>query len=79
MVEYASYQRYGYGYHVILNNGGGVKTLYAHASKIFVQRGQTVKRGQTIAMVGSTGRSTGTDLHFQIIIGGREVNPLGYY
>lgn len=79
VVEYVSYQRYGYGYHVIVNHGGGVKTLYSHASKIFVQRGQTVKRGQTIAIVGSTGRSTGTHLHFEIIINGRKVNPLGYY
>lgn len=75
-VEFVSYQRFGYGYHVIINHGGGRKTLYGHASKIFVKPGQRVTRGQTIAIVGSTGRSTGTHLHFEIIVNGRKTNPL---
>lgn len=74
-VETVIYQRFGYGYHVIINHGGGRKTVYAHASKIFVKPGQRVSRGQTIAIVGSTGRSTGTHLHFEVIINGRKTNP----
>lgn len=72
------YQRYGYGYHVMINNGGGLTTLYGHASKIFVKPGQHVTRGQTIAMCGSTGRSSGTHVHFETIVNGRKVNPLSY-
>lgn len=75
-VESVIYQRFGYGYHIIINHGGGRKTLYAHASKMFVKPGQRVSRGQTIAIVGSTGRSTGTHLHFEIIVNGRKTNPL---
>lgn len=77
-VEYVSYQNYGYGYHIIINHGGGLKTLYAHASKIFVTPGQSVSKGETIAMVGTTGRSTGTHLHYEVIINGSKVNPLSY-
>jgi murein DD-endopeptidase MepM/ murein hydrolase activator NlpD len=77
-VEAVSFQRYGYGYHVIIRHSGGRETLYGHASKIFVRVGQHVDRGQTIAMVGSTGRSTGTHLHFEIILNGVKVNPLPY-
>lgn len=78
VVTTVSYIRYGYGYHVIIRHPDGAQTLYSHASKIFVSPGQTVNQGQTIAMVGTTGRSTGTHLHFEIIIGGRKMNPLGY-
>jgi len=78
-VEYVSYQTYGYGYHIIINHGGGLKTLYGHASKIFVTPGQQVSKGQTIAMVGTTGRSTGTHLHFEVIVSGSKTNPLSYY
>jgi len=77
-VQSVSYQNYGYGYHVILNHGGGMTTIYAHASKIFVKPGQHVTKGQTLAMVGTTGRSTGTHLHFEVLINGRKVNPLSY-
>ncbi len=77
-VELVAYQNYGYGYHIIINHGGGFKTLYGHASKIFVKQGQHVDKGQTIAIVGSTGRSTGTHVHFEVIINGQKVNPLSY-
>lgn len=72
------YQRYGYGYHIVINHGGGLQTLYGHASKILVKPGQRVSRGQTIAMCGSTGRSSGTHVHFETWVNGRKVNPLTY-
>lgn len=78
VVSTVLYQRYGYGYHVIVNHGGGLQTLYGHASKIFVKPGQSVSRGQSIAMCGSTGRSSGTHVHFETIVNGRKVNPLSY-
>lgn len=78
-VEFASADRSGYGLHVIINHGNGFRTLYAHASKVFVRAGAKVNQGQTIAMVGSTGRSTGTHLHFEIRTGGGFANPLAYY
>jgi murein DD-endopeptidase MepM/ murein hydrolase activator NlpD len=78
VVESVIYARYGYGFHIIINHGAGRETLYGHASKIFVRAGQSVKRGQTIGMVGSTGRSTGTHLHFEVMQNGGKRNPLSY-
>lgn len=77
-VEYAGFARNGYGNHIIINHGGGKQTLYAHASKIFVRKGDYVEKGQTIAMIGCTGWCSGTHLHFEIIVSGRKVNPLSY-
>jgi murein DD-endopeptidase MepM/ murein hydrolase activator NlpD len=67
-----------YGNCVIISHGGGVQTLYAHASKLLVSEGQTVNKGDVIAKVGSTGVSTGNHLHFEIIINGKDVNPRPY-
>jgi len=67
----------GYGYQVVIS-GNGVMTRYAHASKLFVKVGEAVKKGQTIAMMGSTGRSTGSHLHYEVYIKGVRVNPLAY-
>lgn len=78
-VVYAAFDRSGYGLHIVINHGNGYETLYAHASKIFVSVGDQVKQGQTIAMVGSTGRSTGTHLHYEIRTGGGFLNPLSFY
>ena len=67
-----------YGNMIIVNHGGGVSTLYAHGSKILVQTGQVVKRGDIIMEAGSTGWSTGPHLHFEIRISGKCVDPLPF-
>lgn len=68
----------GYGFYIELDHGNGLITRYGHASKIFVNVGDQVERGQKMGMVGTTGRSTGTHLHFEVIRNGRKVNPLEY-
>jgi len=67
----------GYGNRVLVDHGNGYRTLYAHLSKIAVNVGQTVKRGDTLGQMGSTGRSTGTHLHFEIRSSKGNSDPLG--
>lgn len=77
VVEYAGWGT-GYGNEVLINHGNGIKTRYAHASKLLVQKGQQVEQGAVIMLMGNTGWSTGPHLHFEIYINGRRVNPLSY-
>jgi len=77
-VTFAGWQD-GNGYSVLIDHGNGYKTLYAHASRISVNEGQFVNQGETIAFVGSTGRSTGNHLHFEVRFGGVAVDPYAYF
>jgi murein DD-endopeptidase MepM/ murein hydrolase activator NlpD len=67
--------RGGYGFAVEVDHGNGLTTLYGHASELLVAPGQVVRAGQEIARVGSTGKSTGSHLHFEVRMGGRPVDP----
>ena len=78
VVESATKSSTGYGWHIIIDHGGGVKTLYGHCSELLVQAGQQVTQGQVIALVGSTGRSTGPHLHLNVEINGQLQNPRNY-
>ncbi len=78
VVEYAGWGAGGWGNTVVVDHGGGMKTRYSHASKVLVSRGAVVTKGQVIAMIGSTGRSTGPHIDFRIYINGRSINPLEY-
>lgn len=71
-------ERYGYGTLVEINHGNGYVTRYAHNSKTLVKLGETVKKGQAIALMGSTGRSTGPHVHFEVWRNGQVVDPLKY-
>lgn len=66
------------GQALVIDHGHGVKTIYGHTSRIFVKAGETVARGQKIAAIGNTGRSTGPHLHYVVEVNGRPRNPLDY-
>ena len=74
----ATGRTYGFGNLLTINHGYGLKTRYAHLSKILVKKGQAIKRGETIALVGNTGRSTGPHLHYEVHVEGVPVNPTRY-
>jgi len=71
-------ERTGYGKLVEINHGDGFATRYAHNERTLVTVGQTVKRGESIALMGSTGRSTGPHVHFEVLRNGRQVDPLSF-
>ena len=71
-------ERSGYGTLVEINHGDGYVTRYAHNERTLVNVGETVKRGQPIALMGSTGRSTGPHVHFEVLRNGRQVDPLSF-
>ena len=77
-VSEAGYNSGGYGNLVKLDHGRGIETRYGHLSAILVQPGQRVTRGQQIGRMGSTGRSTGSHLHYEVRIDGRAVNPIPF-
>lgn len=78
-VERADNLAQGYGNHVVINHDFGYRTLYAHMSKMAVKVGASIKRGQLIGYVGSTGLSTAPHIHYEVIKNGGKVNPINYY
>ena len=77
-VTFTGWDNTGYGYRVVINHGNGYSTTYNHLSSIGVRTGQSVSKGQIVAGMGSTGRSTGSHLHFEILRNGSFVNPLSF-
>ena len=67
-----------YGYYVMIDHGSGLSTLYAHNSQLLVRVGQTVEAGDIVSLSGSTGRSTGPHLHFEVRVSGQRTNPRYY-
>lgn len=78
VVEKAAFQFRGYGNEIVINHGFGYKTRYAHLNTIDVAPGMKVKRGDKIGEVGSTGKSTGPHLHYEVLYRDSRVNPLNY-
>ncbi len=79
IVRIVDYERYGYGRYVVLRHLNGFETLYGHLSKAKVKVGETVKAGELVGLGGSTGRSTGTHLHFEIRYQGNAIDPSTIY
>lgn len=77
-VQFVRHSTTGYGRHLSIDHGGGFVTLYAHCSNILISEGQAVSAGDIIAEVGSTGRSTGNHLHFEVKIREKKQNPRSY-
>ena len=78
VVTYVHYSNYSYGNYVVIDHLNGIVTRYAHCSKIYVNTGEHVNAGQSIAAMGSTGNSTGPHLHFEVLVNGAFVNPFSY-
>ncbi len=78
IVEIAGWNDWGYGNQVVIDHQNGIKTRYAHMLKVLVRKGQKVKRGQIIGLVGSTGKSIAPHVHYEVYVNGKPVNPLKY-
>ncbi len=76
IIEEAGYSPFGYGNEVLIDNGDGMESLYAHMSKIEVKKGDSVNTNTIIGLVGSSGHSTGPHLHLEVHVDGKPVNPL---
>jgi murein DD-endopeptidase MepM/ murein hydrolase activator NlpD len=79
VIETIEVSGWGYGKCIVVNHGFGYKTRYAHLSEFKVLQGQKVRRGEIIGLVGSTGKSVGPHLHYEVEKGGVKINPLHYY
>ena len=79
VVVECGYSFFGYGNQIVIDHGFGYKTRYAHLHKISVKEGQKVTRGQIIATLGNTGRSTGPHLHYEVLHRGKPVDPLNFF
>lgn len=79
VVIYSGYDRYGYGNHVIISHGGSLSTLYAHMTDYYVKIGDRVTKGEVIGKMGTTGRSTGPHLHFEVRVNGVPTRPNHYF
>ena len=71
-------ERYGYGELIEINHGNGYTTRYGHNKELLVEVGDTIEKGQAISLMGSTGRSTGPHVHFEVLKNDRQVNPSKY-
>lgn len=78
VIEYAGYKSGGLGNAIIINHNNGFKTVYGHMKSVNVKKGQIVEKGDVIGIMGSTGHSTGTHLHFEIYLNGNLKNPTSY-
>ena len=79
VVSLAGNMANGFGNHVIINHGYGYETLYGHMVRIKARRGQRIRRGEVIGWVGSTGKSTGPHLHYEVHKNGRELDPIYFF
>jgi len=79
VVSLAGNMANGYGNHVIINHGYGYETLYGHMARFKARRGQRIRRGEVIGWVGSTGKSTGPHLHYEVHKNGRELDPIYFF
>ncbi len=79
IIKFAGFSTNGYGNHVIINHGFGYETLYGHMVRVSAAQGQQVKRGQVIGYVGSTGKSTGPHLHYEVHKSGVQVDPINFF
>ena len=78
IVIFSKWNKHGFGYTVVIDHGYGIKTLYAHCSRLLVKRKDFVTKGQVIAQVGSTGFSTGPHLHYEVKKWRKSLNPIAF-